>query len=170
MTLNTVQNTESNNDDFNYSESNYQYIASSSLGAIIQGSQGGGSFIGSTTNMGGGIVIPNLNTRSSNPHRAYQNASGRESATPFNYDENSLMNLSNTPTSVAMLMNRNSNATVTHNYQASSKERIISSTKLTHKQNSMVQILEEVRKEEEEQDESMIQIPPASNFNRSSLK
>ena len=35
MTLNTVQNTESNNDDFNYSESNYQYIASSSLGAII---------------------------------------------------------------------------------------------------------------------------------------
>ncbi len=45
MTLNTVQNTESNNDDFNYSESNYQYIASSSLGAMIQG--GGGSFIGS---------------------------------------------------------------------------------------------------------------------------
>jgi hypothetical protein len=66
MTINTVINTESNNDDFNYSESNYQYIASSSLGAIIQGSQGGGSFIG-FGNTTGAIMIPNLNTRSSNP-------------------------------------------------------------------------------------------------------
>jgi len=31
----TVQITESNNDDFNYSESNYHYAPSSSLGAII---------------------------------------------------------------------------------------------------------------------------------------
>jgi len=33
--MGTVQITESNNDDFNYSESNYQYVASSSIGAII---------------------------------------------------------------------------------------------------------------------------------------
>ncbi len=34
-TSGTVQITESNNEDFDYSESNYQHIASSSIGAII---------------------------------------------------------------------------------------------------------------------------------------
>lgn len=96
MGANTVLNTESNNDDYNYSESNYQNIASSSLGAIIQGSNGsaGGSFIGYNQQIN---LIQNLNTlnsqRGSCPTKNFT-TSGRDSQTPFNYDENSLMNLS----------------------------------------------------------------------------
>ncbi|CDW72942.1 UNKNOWN [Stylonychia lemnae] len=140
MILETVQMTDSNNDDFNYSESNYQNIASSSLGAIIQG-MNSGSFIGFNNPNSNSNHHYNNNSRSSGARNL---TSGRDSATPFNYDENSLMNLSQTPTSNAYLKS-----------SMLPRDRIISSTKLNHNQNyQMVQIVED--NNGEEQDESML--------------
>ena len=113
----TVQLTE--NDDFNYSESNYHYAPSSSLGAIIQGVNGGGSFVcgGLANYASSSNMLTHLN-----PIGAQALTSGRESSTPFNYDENSLMNLSQTPTSVAL-----------SKFSKNANQRIISSTKLNHR-------------------------------------
>ena len=88
--MGTMQMSEGNNDDFNYSESNYNNIASSSLGAIIQGINSG-SFVGFNNAQSNSNHFNNNNSRSSGARIL---TSGRDSATPFNYDENSLMNLS----------------------------------------------------------------------------
>ena len=111
-----VMTTESNYESniYNYSESGNHFNASSSLGAIIQGT-GNGSFIGlQNYNRSRGTTLRSLNP----------NGSKESTKSPFNCDENSLMNLSNTPSMI-----RNST------YGA---ERIISSTKLNHKNSMMI--------------------------------
>lgn len=59
-----------------------------------------GSFIGFNNHNSNSNHHYNNNSRSSGARNL---TSGRDSATPFNYDENSLMNLSQTPTSNAYL-------------------------------------------------------------------
>jgi hypothetical protein len=104
----TESNYDSNNYQYSESEFNQQH-GSSSIGAILQ-CFGNGSFIGSSKNNGGAF------------------GQGRDSVTtPFAYDENSLMNLSNTPS-----MMRTSRLT------RKQDERIISSTKLNAKHNSVM--------------------------------
>lgn len=88
--MGTMQMSDGNNEVFNYSESNYNNIASSSLGAIIWGINGG-SFVGLNNPQSNSN---NLNINNSRSSGARNTRSGRDSATPFNYDENSLMNLS----------------------------------------------------------------------------
>jgi hypothetical protein len=63
---------------------------------------------------------------------------GRDSVnTPFNYDENSLMNLSNTPSMVR-----------TSKLTRKQEERIMSSTKLNGKHSSVMGLIKEERNED----------------------
>jgi len=109
---------------------------------------GGGSFVsGRQNNFASSSNMININhINNSRSSGAQALTSGRESSTPFNYDENSLMNLSQTPTSIAL-----------SKFSKNANQRIISSTKLNHnlKHSDFNHILEK-RNEEEEQDESMM--------------
>lgn len=90
---------------------NFNNNATSSIGSIMQNFYNG-SFVS-----GGGNTIKNANYQMS-----------RDSVnTPFMYDENSLMNLSNTPSMIR-----------TSKLTRKQDERIISSTKINGKHNSVM--------------------------------